>query len=255
MKLLKSARVAVALLVVVVAAIAVVTFMRNDAPSVVETVEALAGRALGTRVDVDGAEMDWSAGELSLSGLAVANPGGFSDREMITVDKIDVRGDLRERSVERVRFSGIVAAIEFRGATSNFEALSDRMADAPGTGEGGGAADGTDDVQDDEPDDPGTGGGTERGKWTVKRVDFEDIRVTVSADWTSRVAEIETGGLSLESVAGETEDMARSATMEFLVNVLSKAAGQVEDDRLKKILLEKAGELRDRMPGAGQSGQ
>lgn len=240
----------IVLVVVVLALAAALMLWRDDAPvSLSAAVESHASRVLGTRVDVDSADIDWETGAVTVTNLRVANPGGFSDSDMITVASARAEGDLRNGVVRRLVFEDMEALIEFRGTGSNFEVVGERAADntdgqgGPGeeSGDGEGAA-------EEEATDPDDGSGPEAPEdWRVERVAFEDVQVTVRADWTDEEVAYQAGGLVLENLDGRLDDLTRSVVLGFLSNVLSTGAEQVDNSRLRESLLERAGELRDRI--------
>lgn len=239
-----------ALLLVAAAALAAIHLLENDTTaSVLETIEARGSRVLGTRVDVSGAQVDWDAGDLSLSGLVVANPGGFSNQDMISVDKIDVQLDPGTRVIREIALHGVRAVVEFRGSRSNFETMNRRVA---GNAAASPAADDmkkTESPAGDSKDAHSGGGEGVRDDWRIERISMDGIRVSIQADWTSKVFETETDGLVLESLDAGADDLARAVVTRFMYKALATAARQVDDRRLKQILESKASELRGRPRG------
>lgn len=243
------------ILIVVVAVIALAAKWLSDGTAVPfgSVVERHGSDALGTRVDVENAHIDPADGSFSVQGLEIANPGGFSDGNMITISSIRAEGDLKAGVVRTLQFKDIDALIEFRGADSNFEEIGDRV--SANTRDAGNAAT----AEDTENE----GGGDEQGgkdaddespfpdEWRLDTVSFDEIRVTVRADWTSKQTTFEAGSLKLEKLDGKKDDLVRSVVTGFLAGVLSDGARQVEDNRLKKALEERARALRQESTGAG----
>lgn len=251
MKILKSKKIIV-LLVALVALLWAIQLYKDDAEmSLLEKVESRGSRVLGTRLDVDDAYVDWASGEISLSRLVVANPGGFSNANMISVDAIEARADFESRVIDRVRLSGVDAVIEFRGARSNFETVGDRMAKRA-AGDGAAAGNGQDGEREasDASTESGAAEAPPRDDWVVESIEFVDIHVRVTADWSSREFDFDAGGLSIESLDAGTDDLVRAVAIRFLDRVLVSAANQAEDDRLKESLMEKAEALRAKQSAA-----
>lgn len=251
MKIHKSRKTIIVLLVAVAALLWAIQVYRDDAETLLrEAVESRGSRVLGTRVDVGDAAVDLDGGRASLAGLVVANPGGFSDRNMISVETMAVHGDFGDRVIDRVVLSGVDTIIEFRGARSNFETLGDRVAsraadDAAAAGDDDEEAGDEEDV--DASGNEGTGKEAARDDWQVGSIQVENIRVRVEADWSSDVVDFDAGGLSIDSLDAGTDALARTVLIRFLDRVLMAAAEQVDDDRLREGLMEKARELRDRV--------
>jgi hypothetical protein len=256
MKLLKSKKGLIVLAVAVVLVIWAVSLVRDDIEvSLVEQIETRGSRILGARVNVVGASVDWAAGDVSLSKLVVASPGGFSNQDMISVDTVDARAGLDARRIERVTLRGVDVLVEFRGAKSNFETVSDRIArraarDDAGDGSGWDAVDReTTESESESEGDEGTVTDEDqpRDDWRVDEVVFEDIQVRVQADWSSKVIDIDAGDLSIANLDAGTDDLVRAVSLRFVHRVLASAAEQVDDERLRKALMEKAEDLRARV--------
>lgn len=243
--MLKSKSIVVILLIAVVCAAAVM-LMRDDMRiSLAASVENHGSRVLGTRVDVEDATIDWDAGAASVTNLEIANPGGFSDQNMISIASVSARGDLDGGVVEELVFEGIDALIEFRGARSNFEVVGERAAD-----NAGGSAEADDDgaapAETNTGEDPDSGS-TTPDTWRVETAGFENIRVRVQADWTDEQVDYDAGRLSLEDLSGRPDDLTIRLIARFLGDVMSAGAEQVDDSRLRESLAERASALQERM--------
>lgn len=240
---------AVLLVVIIAVALGIIWLKDSRTGSLLALVESNGGRMLGTRVDVESADIQWDAGALSLTKLEIANPGGFSERNMINVESIDAQGDLKAGVVDRLVFDGIGVLIEFRGAKSNFEVVGERAVDAAdelssGSEQEAGAG-------DDESADPDAGGGAEEESmfpddWRVETVSFENISVSVQADWTSEEVTFDAGELTLENLDGLADDLTRDIVTGFMSSVLLSAAEQVDNSRLRDSLTERAKALQEK---------
>lgn len=246
MSMLKSRKSIVMLIAAVVVVLAAIRFVGEDPGALlIEQVESRGSRLLGARLDISGAEVDAGAGRISLSGLTVANPGGFSSADMMSVEDVALAGDLEQRVMDQITFSGVTTMVEFRGAQSNLGSLGERIADdveeeqaSEPREESEAQSDTGSDGQDPAADDADGDG------WRIERVEFSDINIQVRADWTSEVLELDAGGLVLEDLDAGANDVARVVAIRFLHKVLVAGAEQVGDDRLKGHLLEKAQALR-----------
>lgn len=253
MKIHKSRKTIIVLLVAVAALLWAIQVYRDDTEMLLrEAVESRGSRVLGTRVDVGDAAVDLDGGRVSLSGLVVANPGGFSNRNMISVETMEVHGDFGARVIHRVVLSGVDTIIEFRGARSNFETLGDRVASrAADDAVAAGDEEAGDEEDVDASGDGEAGEEAPRDDWQVESIQFESIRVRVEADWSSDVVDFDAGGLSIDSLDAGADALARTVLIRFLDRVLMSAAEQVDDDRLREGLMERARELRDRVSQPG----
>lgn len=220
--------------------------------SLLEVVEGNGSRLLGTRVDVESAEAAWDAGAFSITKLEIANPGGFSDSNMITVQSIRGEGDLISGTIDRLDFDGVDVLIEFRGADSNFEVIGERITDNAGGGGLRPEGESRDQEKDEDGagDESGNAGKDEESsfpeEWRVGTVAFDNIRVTVRADWTSEVVMFDAPRMALESLDGEVDRVTRSVVTGFFGNVLSSGAKRVDNERLKENLLERARTIQAR---------
>lgn len=246
MRFLKSKK-SIALLIALVAlAVWLFQLVEDEAGmSLAESIEARGSRVLGTRVDVSEVQMDASGGNMTVSGLVVANPGGFSDNNMISVDDIGLEISPGERVIERIHLAGAAVLLEFRGARTNFEALGERIAKRAAGASASPGADAAD--QSGDSGNGAAGSPPARDDWRVELVEFGNIRVTLGADWTSEVIEYDTGALAVENLDAGADDLARAVTARLLDKVLVSAAAEVEDDRLREALMEEADELRARL--------
>lgn len=254
MKILKSKKTMIVLLVAVAALLWAIQLYKDDVEqSLHEAVESRGSRILGTRVDVGDVTVDWDAGRVSFTELRIANPGGFSNRNMITADAVVMRGDLDDRLIERVVLSGVETLVEFRGARSNFETLGDRVASRAADDDTADAGQDANEEEAEVSEEAENGKNGENGEepvrddWRIENVEFESVRVRVEADWTSDVIDFDAGALSIDALDAGADDLARAVTVRFLDRVLVSAAGQVDDERLREGLMEKAEELRDRL--------
>ncbi len=241
MKTPKSKTIIVGLLSAAVLLGALELYRDDTEVSLGEEIESRGSRLLGTRLTVGDVSLDRDAGRIILSGLTVANPGGFSSGDMISVDSVAMQIDRDARDIERMSFSGVAALVEFRGARGNFENLADRVAKRVKRDPGAAASGDTDDEEGtdrnvdetDREEDDAHGEAPARDDWRVHKVEFDRIGVRVQADWTSEVLEFDAGGLSIDQLDAGADDLARAVAVQFLHRVLVSAANQVDDERLE----------------------
>lgn len=233
----------------VVAGIAVLAayryFQEKPATVLVQQIEARGSRMLGTRVEVGSMSVSRSDGQLSASELSVANPSGFSNANMIRIERVNAGGDIEARLIDSMTFDGVHALIEFQGTSNNFEEVGERVDRDEARARQEEAAAESDDEADEGDDGQGADEETDAGDWYFKRLAFNQIRVTARADWTDEVVEYDADDLVLEDVEGSSDEVARRAVVEFLNEVLLSAARQAGNERLRDNLQEKAEELRE----------
>ena len=121
---------ALATLILVVAIVAGVGILvvRNIDGIVKEMIEVVGSQVTGSRVRVAGLKIDLSEGVVSVSGLTVANPKGFSDRNIFSLGNIIVdieTGSLSKNVyvIELISIDGILVFAEQVGSTNNIQAL------------------------------------------------------------------------------------------------------------------------------------
>ena len=239
----------IVLALLVVAALLTLYALRTDTGvPLARTVETRGSRVLGTRVDVAGAKMEGS-GAVSLSGLEVANPAGFSKGDMIRVGKISVQADPSTRVVKRVDLEDIEALIEFQGTRSNFEMVSERVARTAAREADGSTTASGDTVKSPEvgASDSTKGGKAPRDDWRVEQINVGGAKVSVRAEWTTKTYELETGGFTLGPLNAGTDDLVRAVMTRFIDKILVSAADSVDDVRTKALLTEKLKALRARL--------
>lgn len=230
-------------------ALAASYFLKNDtADALARTIETRGSHVLGARVSVADVDADWDGGGIALSGLTIANPGGFSKRDMLRIDKVTLSGDLGDRVIRQIRLQGVRAMIEFRGTRTNIESLYRRIAvaaaaQAPAAS---GGSEGSGSESEERSDDHTGGGSTASDEWRIERIQTGDIRVVVRADWSPKALRFKSDGMTVESLDAGTDDLVRALATRLLDRVLITAARKADDDRLRKVLMEKVEALRAR---------
>ena len=238
-----------ALVVLALGALAAFYFLKSDtADALARTIETRGSHVLGTRVSVADVDTDWENGGISLSHLTVTNPGGFGKRDMLQVDKVTVRGDLKDRVIRQIGLHGVRVMIEFRGTRTNVESLDRRMSaaaatEAPSASSG---SEGSGSESGERSDDHADSGSTASDEWRIESIQIGNIRVIVRADWSPKTLRFKSDGMTVESLDAGTDDLVRAVATRFLYKVLATAAGKADDDRLRKALMEKVEALRAR---------
>lgn len=236
------------LAVAAAATLTAVYLLKDDSARLLgRAIETRGGHVLGTRVSVADVDVDRDRGMISLTGLAVANPGGFSKREMIRIGKTAIQGDFGERLIKRIALHGVRVTIELQGTRTNVESLDRRIAVAesatePPSASGGAGESGSDGRKESRKS------GEESGsdEWRVERIDLGNIRVLVRADWTPKVLRLKTDDLTVESLDAGTDDLVRAVATRLLDKVLVAAARSADNARLRKVLMDKVEALRAR---------
>ena len=132
-KLLKWGVPAVVLLVIVVL---VVGYLQLNG-IVRDRVEVGAQQSLNLPTELDSARVSLFSSDASLGGLAVGNPGGFSQDAMLSVGQIDVDASYSDlladpMRVADLRISGPRLLLEQDGGRFNFKAASDGLPPSEG---------------------------------------------------------------------------------------------------------------------------
>lgn len=134
-------------LVLIIAVVgAGVYLMQNIDGMVKGMIEEVGSETTGSDVRVAAVEIDLGAGSARINGLTVANPPGFSDEPLLTLDTIDVAIDTSSLTgdvyvINRIDVTGIRVLAEQQGTGTNVQALMDAMDEAPSDGAGNGGAD------------------------------------------------------------------------------------------------------------------
>lgn len=127
--------IALALVIVVVVAIAAVVLNLNGI--VRSAVETGTTKSLELPTTLGGANIGLLSGDVSLSGLNVANPQGFDAPQMLSLGKVSVDTSYgkvfgQPTNIDDVLIESPKLVLEFKGTKSNLKTVADRLASGTG---------------------------------------------------------------------------------------------------------------------------
>lgn len=127
--------IAVALVLVVV--IAVVALVMNLNGIVRSAVQTGSTKSLQLNTTLDGANIGLISGDVSLSGLNIANPEGFSAPQLLSLGNISVDTSYGKvfgepTNIDSIRIEKPRLVLEFKGTKSNLKTVADRLASGTG---------------------------------------------------------------------------------------------------------------------------
>ena len=119
------------LIVTVVAGVGILV-VRNIDGLVKERLEVVGSQVTGSRVRVASLKLDFIEGAGFFSGLTVANPRGYSDGNIFSIDSVSIdidMGSLFENVyvIESISICGIRVLVEQAGSKNNIQTLLDIM--------------------------------------------------------------------------------------------------------------------------------
>jgi hypothetical protein len=147
---------------VIVVVGASVYLMHNLDGIVKNMIEEVGTEVTNTQVRVKEVKLSLVEGEVTLSGLTVANPAGFSSEPLFTLDNISVAIDTSSLTgpvylIEDISIDGVHVLAEQKGAITNVQKFMDGM------------------PKSDDSDDAGdTGSSKVDIKLAINRIDFSD---------------------------------------------------------------------------------
>jgi hypothetical protein len=113
---------ALALLMVIVG---IAVFLYNSMDSIVESaIEKEGSRVLGTRVSVGSVDISLKTGRGTIRGVSVANPKGFSSKEMFKLGEITVDIDVKSLNRDPIVIDEITISLPDVRVEMNAQALS-----------------------------------------------------------------------------------------------------------------------------------
>ncbi|MCP3903063.1 MAG: hypothetical protein GY715_05440 [Planctomycetes bacterium] len=192
----------IVLLVLVVVVVAVV-FLYID--SIAKAgIEKGGTYALGVPTTVDIVDVSVFGGTFEMSGLAVANPSGFSADHFLTLNDAGMAvslGTLREETVELPTFdlTGLGLTLERSGGKANYKAILENLKRFE-TGDGGG----------EQPPADGK-------KFVIKKLSVRDVSVDVSVEGLANV------NLPIDEIILEDVGSGKGVPLGELANIIVKA--------------------------------
>lgn len=130
----KVAKIGIGLVIVVIAAVAIMTtlLVQNLDGIIKQVVEATGSEVTGTRVSLGGAKFTLTEGRGELQGLSIANPSGFSSKNIFEMDTVAIQVDPTSLTgsvivIDEVTIDGARLLAEQKGLTTNLKALMENM--------------------------------------------------------------------------------------------------------------------------------
>jgi hypothetical protein len=212
------------LLVVMVGAGAV--YLLTNLDSIAKrAIESAGSNALGTAVRVESVSIDLIGGSATLSGFTVANPAGFSSQDMIKFDELRVAIDTRSLNADVIRINSIASVnpyvlFEMSGGRSNFDAIRERF----------------------PPQEP-LAESVEGPVIAINEIVINGIQGAVLAEPMPRAVNVNLGNVSIPSVEGTPEVLARQIARPLLTQLARNATaalGQVTAEALESELMNRA---------------
>lgn len=211
----------VAVLLIAVAGVGVY-LMQNLDGIVKNVIEQVGSKVVNTEVRVREVELNLSEGKATLSGFTVANPPGFSQEPLFTLDSITVAIDTASLAgpvyvINEINVDGVHVLAEQKGTATNVQTLLDGMPSEPAEGD---AAETTDGVEADI-------------RLAIARIDFADGSMELRSDQTE-TRSIELKKLQFTSIGtpekGLTPDeMAREMTGQLVGQILKAVRSALSD--------------------------
>lgn len=185
-----------------------VYFVYTNLDMIVERgIESAGSEAAGSDVQVEGVELDLMGGSAIIRGFTLANPSGFSDAAMLSIDELAVVIDVANIDSSNIRIVSITSRnphllYESRDGASNLDVMRERMASEPAP------ADST----------------APQINLQVDSVVIEDIGATVSSDLMPRSAEVDLGDIRLANLSGTPDEIAQQVLRPLLTQLAANAA-------------------------------
>lgn len=199
------------LLLVALAAATVLYVYSNLDRLVKEVIETAGTDALGTRVTVTGVSLHLREGRGSIRGIAIANPEGFSDKQLFSIGDATVVLDMANLSQQHIGIQSIVARnprvyFESRGGDSNIDALRATLAaNKTASTDAESAA-------------------AEPLQLRIARVDIQQIEAVLDTDLLQRAVVTQLDDIHLENLQGTPEEIAREIVGPVLRQVRAQIA-------------------------------
>ena len=119
-----------------------VYLMQNLDGIVKNMIEEVGTEVTNTQVRVKEVKLSLAEGRVTLSGLTVANPAGFSSESLFTLDNISVSIDTASLTepvylIKDISVDGVHVLAEQKGTTTNVQEFMDGMPEPGDAGEGG----------------------------------------------------------------------------------------------------------------------
>lgn len=218
-------------------------------------IEETGSEVTQTSVKVSGVELDLLAGKAGLTGLTVANPAGFSDPYIFTLETVAVEIDIESLNSNPVIINEILVrqpSVSYEmnaDGSSNLDVLKKNVESysAPGSS----AAD----AKEAQP----SGSKGEEIKLIIRKLAFEGGHLSaVNALTPDKKIEADLPAFHMSNIGqssgGATSDQIAKAVMNELVSQAANAAAKAGVDKLADDLKEKGQERLDEKLGGALKG-
>ncbi len=199
-----------------------------------QAIEQVGSDVMGTEIRVREVKVDLQEGSAALSGLTVANPVGFSDGNLFTMEAINVAIDVASLTstvyvINEISVMGAQVLVEQRGTQTNVQSLLDGMPESEAFD--GAAASDSADVE-----------------LAIKRIKFADGSLELRSD-TLGNHDLSLPGFNLKRIGSATDgktpdevgaEIALQLTS-LVASTVSDAIADIAGQRAKTKLREKLG--------------
>ncbi len=214
---------AIAAFLLVIAVVAV--FLLNNLDAIVKSlIESVGSETAGTEVRLDSIAIDLRRGSAVIRGFRMANPSGFSERDMFGFAELSISLDLASLNTDMIGISDITARNTFANfervnGRSNFDVINERLASSR----------------------PPAPADRESPHLRIDRLEIENVQASVSDSLLPGSLNLSLGNIVLSDMAGSPEQIAQQVLRPVMAQISRNATAA-----LTTVLMERAGELEGR---------
>ncbi len=199
-------------------------------------IEVAGTQALGTAVTVTAVQMELTEGRAVIRGLRIANPEGFSERDMISLDELSLHLDAASLSsvprVLSIEAHNAMVNVEARGNVSNLSVVSQQMATRI---------------------NPASSEASPGREIIVERIGLHGIEATLQSDFLPLQGGVKLGDVVLVGFQGDADELARAISRDLMIQLsrnaglaLANASSRFMNDNISW-LMEEAGSRLDNL--------
>jgi len=218
-------------------------------------IEEAGSEVTQTSVKVSGVELDLLAGKAGLSGISVANPAGFTDPNVFSLEKVAVEIDVESLNSNPVVINEILVRQPkvfyemSKDGKSNLDVLKKNVESYSASGSS------TADTKEAQP----SGSKGEEIKLIIRKLSFEGGHLSaINALTPDKKIEADLPAFHMSNIGqssgGATSDQIAKAVMNELVRQAADAAAKAGVDKLADDLKEKGQEKLDEKLGGALKG-
>jgi hypothetical protein len=205
---------------------AVFLLMDNLDAIVKKIIEKAGTAAVETPVTVDRVKISLSDGSAAIGGLAVQNPGGFSDDKAMQFGELMAQIDIKTQVVRKIRVAAPVFLFEERGGTTNFQVLQETVA-----GKKRGSGNKAESAEE-------SGGAAEI---RIDRIEIEKAQVRLVSDLLKEEERLVLDRLVLKNISGTSDEVAQQILAQLTEQVARSATGRLIREKALQKVEEKGG--------------